>query len=103
MKLAIILITVVVLNIPFGYWRSNVRKFSLQWILAIHIPVILGIMERLASHLEFSWATLPLFVLAFLTGQYLGFKVYHFMKDIRFFHVSSCFVMDCWRNCFTAH
>ena len=83
MKLAIILFMVIILNVPFGYWRSNVRKFSLQWILSIHIPVIVGIIERLASNLGFSWTTLPLFILAFLTGQYLGFKIYHFMKEVR--------------------
>ncbi len=38
-KLIIVSIIVFSINIPFGYWRANVKKFSLQWILAVHIPV----------------------------------------------------------------
>ena len=36
--LFVVALVVFLLNIPFGYWRANVRKFSLQWGLAIHIP-----------------------------------------------------------------
>ena len=30
---------VLVLNLPFGFWRSRVKKFSVPWFLAIHLPV----------------------------------------------------------------
>jgi hypothetical protein len=40
MKLALIALLTFGVNLPFGYWRANVKKFSLHWILAIHIPVV---------------------------------------------------------------
>ena len=70
-KLALISFTILIINMPFGYWRANVKKYSLQWILAIHIPVLIGIIERIVSHLEFSWITLPVFILVFFIGHFL--------------------------------
>lgn len=98
-KLAFISLTILIINTPFGYWRANVKKYSIQWIFAIHIPVLIGITERIISHLEFSWTTLPVFILVFFIGQLIGSKIYHFMKDIKHFPVSSCLVMDCLRYC----
>jgi len=39
MRLWTIAFVVFLLNLPFGYWRQNVRKFSFQWFLAVHLPV----------------------------------------------------------------
>ena len=63
---------VLTINIPFGYWRANVKRFSLQWYLAIPIPVIFVIALRLASHLGFSWTSFVVLVSAFFLGQQLG-------------------------------
>ncbi len=60
------------LNIPFGYWRGNVRKLSWQWALAIHVPVVLAIGIRLVSHLPFEPLTLVAMVAAFTLGQTFG-------------------------------
>lgn len=68
----IIALAIVVLNLPFGFWRAGVRKFSWQWFVAVHAPVPLAIGLRLASSLGWHLATLPLFVAAFFGGQYLG-------------------------------
>ncbi len=71
-KLIIIGLLVFCLNIPFGYWRSNVRSFSLQWFLAIHIPVPIVIALRLFSDIGFAWYTYILLVTAFFLGQKTG-------------------------------
>ncbi len=68
----IIAAAIVVLNLPFGFWRAGVRKFSWQWFVAVHVPVPLAIGLRLASGLGWHLATLPLFVAAFFGGQFLG-------------------------------
>ncbi len=60
------------LNVPFGYWRGNVKKLSWQWVLAIHVPVVLAILIRLASHLPFEPLTVAAMVLAFFSGQAAG-------------------------------
>lgn len=63
---------VALVNIPFGFWRAGVRKFSPAWFVAVHAPVPIAIGLRFASGLGFRWATLPLFVAAFFGGQMLG-------------------------------
>jgi hypothetical protein len=59
-------------NLAFGWWRCGVRKFSLAWISAIHIPVLIIIGTRLALHMPYKLATIPLTVTAFFLGQYGG-------------------------------
>jgi len=84
------------INIPFGYWRANVKRFSLQWMLAIHVPVLIVIVLRLAFHLGFAWHTYVVLVLAFFLGQQLGSLI---IKRVRRVckNVTSCMVMDLLR------
>lgn len=92
-KLIIISVAVFLLNIPFGYWRANVRRFSAQWFLAIHIPVPLIISMRLLAHIGFSWYTYVFLVGAFFLGQQGGAMVIRWAR-IHCRHESSCMVMD---------
>jgi hypothetical protein len=62
-------------NLPFGAWRSASRKWSWQWFLAIHLPVLLMVGTRLALQIPFRLILLPGYVLAFLAGQYLGARL----------------------------
>jgi hypothetical protein len=89
-------ILVFVMNIPFGYWRSNVRVYSLQWFLAIHIPVPFIIVLRIVSEIGFAWFTYLILVTAFFIGQKTGSFI---MKRIHRAcqHASSCLVMDVMR------
>lgn len=70
----ILLFLTFVLNIPFGYWRGGVKKFSWQWFVAIHIPVVLLFFMRRWLEVERTWVTLPIMVLFFFAGQWLGKK-----------------------------
>ncbi len=94
MKLLIIALIVFLLNLPFGYWRANVRKFSLQWALAIHIPVPIVILLRIYGNLGFAWHTYPVMVGAFFAGQYAGKKLFLYWKEHLDIKLSSCLVMD---------
>jgi len=101
MKLLVLAFSIVIFNIPFGYWRANAKRFTLSWILAIHIPVPVIVAERLISGIGFAWTSYPVIAIAFFTGHYLGSKLYFFMKNKKHFQVTSCFIMDCYRNCFS--
>jgi hypothetical protein len=79
-KLLIITILVFIFNIPFGYWRTNVKKFSLQWALAVHIPVPFIIFARIYSDIGFAWYTYVFLVGAFFGGQKLGNYIYNKRK-----------------------
>ncbi|MFH1800118.1 MAG: hypothetical protein ABH891_04630 [Candidatus Omnitrophota bacterium] len=68
-------IAVLVLNLPFGFWRVHVRKFSPSWFLAVHLPVPFVIAIRFLMRLGFHPVTYPVLVGAFFTGQFLGGKI----------------------------
>jgi hypothetical protein len=63
---------VLAVNVPFGFWRAGVQKFTLPWILAVHVPVPLVIAVRYAAGLGWHLVTFPVLVGAFFTGQFLG-------------------------------
>lgn len=95
-KLMVISVVVLLVNIPFGYWRRNVPKLSLQWFLAIHIPVPFIILLRLTTHVGFAWYTYLFMVGGFFLGQQFGSLLLkpvhrHCRQD------SSCLVMDLLR------
>jgi hypothetical protein len=64
-----------VINVPFGYWRAGVRKFSPQWFVAVHAAVPMVIALRFALGLPFRWKMLPLFVAAYFGGQLAGSRL----------------------------
>jgi hypothetical protein len=63
------------LNLPFGFWRAGVRKFSLAWFLAVHAPVPLIVAMRFAAGLGWRLATFPILIGAFFGGQLLGGRI----------------------------
>ncbi len=67
-----IALLIFLMNLPFGAWRARVRKLSPAWFVAIHLPVALAILMRLAMGVPFRWVTLPLYVAAFFLGQLAG-------------------------------
>jgi len=89
-------IVVFLLNIPFGYWRANVRRFSAQWFLAIHIPVPFIIALRIWSDIGFIWYTYLFLVGAFFLGQQSGALVIKWVRA-HCMEKSSCMVMDLYR------
>jgi hypothetical protein len=72
MNLWVVAALVLLINLPFGFWRAGVRKFSAAWFVAVHAPVPLVAGLRIYSGLGFQWTTFPLIVAAFFCGQFLG-------------------------------
>jgi len=66
---------VLILNLPFGYWRAGVKKFSTYWFLAVHLPVPFVIALRLWSNLGWEFMTFPILIGAYFTGQIIGGKL----------------------------
>lgn len=71
----LLLVITFIINLPFGYWRGGVKKFSWQWFVAIHFPVILLYFMRKGMGVERTWVTLPILIIAFFAGQLLGRKI----------------------------
>jgi hypothetical protein len=72
--ITIAILAILLVNLFFGYWRSNTRKFSWPWIGAIHIPVPIAIGIRFLL-LGWSWPLIPAFVAVYAAGQFLGGKI----------------------------
>jgi hypothetical protein len=94
--LILISLLVLIMNVPFGYWRKNVTRYSLQWFLAIHIPVPVIIALRLTTGIGFAWYTYVLLVTAFFLGQQAGSLMLRPVHS-RCHQDSSCLVMDIYR------
>jgi len=94
MNILLLTLFTFIINIPFGYWRANVRKFSLQFFLAIHLPVLLIILFRFLSGTGFEITTLFFTVPAFFLGQFAGSKIYSLRKNSGLEPLTSCLVMD---------
>ena len=70
LKIALVSLICLVVNIPLGIWRERTKKFSWQWILAIHasIPLIIALRIWLQLHP----IAIPLNIAAAVFGQVLG-------------------------------
>jgi hypothetical protein len=98
MTILSVALIVFILNLPFGYWRANVKKFSFAWFLSIHAPVPLVIAIRVLSGLGWQFITFPIMISAFFGGQFVGswlHRVRSLRSDVR---VSSCLVWDLLNN-----
>jgi len=63
---------ILVLNLPFGFWRAGARRFSPSWFLAVHAPVPIAIGARFLAGVGLRLRLLPLFIGVYFAGQFLG-------------------------------
>ncbi|MGE5430662.1 MAG: hypothetical protein ACM3QX_06295 [Syntrophomonadaceae bacterium] len=69
-------VIVFLINLPFGFWRSKVKKFSLQWFLAIHAPVPAVYAIRIYAGISWHLVTFPVLIGAFFLGQFAGNRLF---------------------------
>ena len=74
-KLTAVALATLLINIPFGFWRESVRKFSPAWFVAVHGAVPLVVLMRHQSHLGFAWYTYPPMILCYFGGQFIGSRI----------------------------
>lgn len=74
-SILIIAIATLFINIPFGYWRESVQKFSVKWFIAVHaaVPIVIGM--RLALGVEWQILTILFFVACYFLGQFVGARI----------------------------
>jgi hypothetical protein len=75
LRLLAVAAATLVLNLPFGFWRAGVRRFSPAWFLAVHAPVPLIVAMRFAAGLGWRLATFPVLIAAFFGGQFIGARI----------------------------
>ncbi|MBI4321960.1 MAG: hypothetical protein HY675_25995 [Chloroflexi bacterium] len=89
---------ILVVNIPFGYWRANTPALGAEWFVAIHLPVVVVVAVRLALQVPWEVATLVPMVGAFFLGQLAGQRLRWFLVPRMPLRATSCLVMDVARN-----
>jgi hypothetical protein len=70
LRIIAVLAAVVIITLPFGFYRAYTRRMSLRWFLAIHVPVVLVFLVRVEAGL--SWWFIPFSCVAFAAAQILG-------------------------------
>ena len=70
--LLVVILGALAVNVPFGFWRAGVRKFSLPWFAAVHLSIPLVVGMRLFSGLGWHFYTFPPLIGAYVLGQYAG-------------------------------
>jgi hypothetical protein len=76
-SLGVVALTVLALNLPFGFWRAGERKLTLPWFLAVHAPVPLVAGVRVLLGVGWHLSTVSLLASAYFAGQFLGGRVRH--------------------------
>ena len=71
-NIMILPILIFIINIPFGYWREGVKKFSRDWFLAVHLPVPFIVALRLIMGIKLTIPHSLLFVACYFSGQFAG-------------------------------
>lgn len=71
-KLGLAVLAVVGLNLPFGWLRAGVARFTRRWLLYVHLPVPAVVALRLLLGLGWHWTTYPLLIGAYAAGQLGG-------------------------------
>lgn len=94
MTVLLVAASVFVINLPFGYWRANVRKFSAGWFFAVHGPVPAVVLLRILSGLGFNRSTVTFMVGAFFSGQMLGGRMFSWRRPHAQEPLTSCLVWD---------
>jgi hypothetical protein len=75
MGLWTVALLVFLISLPFGYWRASVRKRSGRWFLALLVPAPLVGALMVFSGPGWKWMSLPVLVVAFFLGQFVGGRV----------------------------
>lgn len=66
---------ILLVNIPCGYWREGLKKFSLWWFVAVHLPVPFIAVARRLLEVEPQWHSFAIMIGAYFTGQFIGAKL----------------------------
>lgn len=77
-KLQLLLIAVTILtliiNLPFGYFRGNAKKFSAKWFLYIHLPIPAIFVIRTLAGLGYK--AVPVIIAGAVIGQIIGGRLH---------------------------
>ncbi|HIE58803.1 MAG TPA: hypothetical protein EYP82_02470 [Hydrogenothermaceae bacterium] len=73
-KIIVLSLLSYILNIPFGYFRAPLKKFSLLWFVCVHAAIPIIVAFRVFFNVSIKFA--PIFIFFAILGQITGSKLY---------------------------
>ena len=74
---------VLLMNLPLGYLRAGVKKFSVPWFITVHAAIPFVVLLRIVMGVGWQLATFPLFAGAYFLGHFLGGEYRGWRKRVR--------------------
>lgn len=74
-RLTVVALITLLINLPMGYWRQGVRKFSPMWFVTVHAAIPAVVVMRHFSGIGFAWWTYPPMIICYFGGQFLGARL----------------------------
>lgn len=78
MNYVYLILIIIVINLPFGFLKSRYKKFSIPWLLYLHVPVPFVIYLRKVFDTELTLLFAPFYFGSYLLGQWLGRKFFEY-------------------------
>ena len=73
-RVTAVLLIVMFVTLPFGFYRAYTRKLSLRWFLAIHVPIPAIFLLRTSA--GYSYWFIPWLFVGAVSGQILGARLF---------------------------
>ena len=71
-----------IINIPFGFWREGVKKFSVHWFIAVHAAVPVVITLRIMAGIKWQILTILFLVFCYFLGQFTGARLRRRLRPV---------------------
>ena len=71
-----------IINIPFGFWREGVKKFSVRWFIAVHAAVPVVITLRIMAGIKWQILTILFLVFCYFLGQFTGARLRRRLRPV---------------------
>jgi len=71
----IIALVTFIINVPLGYWREGVKKFSVKWFIAVHAAVPVVITLRIIAGVKWQVPVIAFLVFCYFIGQFSGARL----------------------------
>lgn len=95
-KSIVLMVLVLLIATPFGYWRVKTRRYSLAWFLSVHLPIPPIYLMR--KEMGLSLVYVPIITIFLILGHALGARLHRFLVNGPGSATSACLFMDALRS-----
>lgn len=75
-----VMTTAFLLSLPCGYWRAGLRKRSVLWFVAIHLPIPFVALLRRYLEIPSVWYVFVILILTCIAAQVVGARIRNWIR-----------------------